>query len=171
MSKPGVIFKRCGCRDTTGRRLEQRCQRLDERGHGSWYFHACAANVLGRSELVRRGGYPSQAAARRARHAWLAATGEQRSAGSWTVERWLRYWLTTRAHLRPTSLLHYTRGDGHADIHVSCQYPANHRQRKDRAPYSGRSLRRSWTRGHRRSIRKVPGGGGWCGTGRAGGVT
>lgn len=43
------------------------------------------------------------------RRKWLAATGEERTARSWTVERWLRYWLSTRTHLRPTSLLHYTR--------------------------------------------------------------
>ncbi|HEU4424217.1 MAG TPA: hypothetical protein VFR67_16935 [Pilimelia sp.] len=95
MNNPGVIFKRCGCRDGKGQRLEQRCSRLDERGHGRWYFHACAVNLLGRSERVRCGGYPSQAAARRARDAWLAATGEERTARSWTVERWLRYWLPT----------------------------------------------------------------------------
>ena len=46
---------------------------------------------------------------RRARDEWLACTGEERAARSWTVERWLRYWLSTRAHLRPTSMLHYTR--------------------------------------------------------------
>jgi len=51
----------------------------------------------------------TQAAARRARDEWLAATGEEHTARSWTVERWLRHWLTTRTHLRPTSVLHYTR--------------------------------------------------------------
>ncbi len=109
MAGTGVIFKRCGCRDLTGKRLEKSCPRLTERAHGSWYFHACATNVLGRSERLRRGGYPSQTAARRARDEWLATTGEERTARSWTVERWLRYWLSTRTHLRPTSLLHYTR--------------------------------------------------------------
>ncbi|MEV0131730.1 tyrosine-type recombinase/integrase [Dactylosporangium sp. NPDC050688] len=109
MASKGVIFKRCGCRDGNGRRLEQRCPRLIEQAHGSWCFHASARNLLGRSERVRRGGYPSQAAARRARDEWLAATGEERTARSWTVERWLRYWLSTRTHLRPTSMLHYTR--------------------------------------------------------------
>mgnify|MGYP002621195731 CR=1 FL=1 len=109
MATSGVIFKRCGCRDTTGKRLEQRCPRLSERAHGSWYFHASAANVLGRSERVRRGGFPTKTAARRARDAWLASTGQERTAQSWTVERWLRYWLSTRTRLRPTTLLHYTR--------------------------------------------------------------
>ncbi|MFG1955197.1 tyrosine-type recombinase/integrase [Micromonospora sp. NPDC048830] len=109
MTTPGVIFKRCGCRDTTGRRLEQRCPRLSHRTHGSWYFHASAPNMLGRSERIRRGGFPTKAAARRARDEWLASTSEERTARSWTVERWLRYWLSTRTKLRPTTLLHYTR--------------------------------------------------------------
>jgi integrase len=108
-STKGVIFKRCGCRDGSGRRLEQRCPRLTEQAHGSWCFHASPRNLLGRSERVRRGGFASQAAARRARDEWLASTEGERTARSWTVERWLRYWLSTRTHLRPTSLLHYTR--------------------------------------------------------------
>ncbi|QGN50626.1 tyrosine-type recombinase/integrase [Micromonospora sp. WMMC415] len=82
---------------------------MGERGHGTWYFHASATNLLGRSERVRRGGFPTQKAARRARDEWLASTGEERTAQSWTVERWLRYWLSTRTRLRPTTLLHYTR--------------------------------------------------------------
>ncbi|MER7004804.1 hypothetical protein ABT297_17405 [Dactylosporangium sp. NPDC000555] len=48
-------------------------------------------------------------AGRRARDEWLACTGEERTARSWTVERWLRYWLSTRTHLHPASLPHYTR--------------------------------------------------------------
>jgi hypothetical protein len=110
MSSRGVIFKRCGCRDAaTRQRLEKACPRLAEPGHGSWYFHASAMDLLGRSERVRRGGYPSQAAARRARDEWLATTGADRTARWWTVERWLRYWLSTRTAIRPTTRLHYTR--------------------------------------------------------------
>jgi len=94
MAASDGVLKRCGCRDTSGKRLEKACPRLSERGHGSWYFHASATNLLGRSERARRGGYPSQAAARRARDEWLACTGEERTACGWTVERWLRYWLS-----------------------------------------------------------------------------
>lgn len=108
-STNGVIFKRCSCRDGNRRRLEQSCPRLTERGHGTWYFHCSATNLLGRPERARRGGYPSQAAARRARDEWLATTGEDRTARSWTVERWLRYWLSSRTSIRPTTKLHYTR--------------------------------------------------------------
>jgi hypothetical protein len=64
MSSPGVVFKRCGCRDNSRKRLEQHCPRLPERGHGSWYFHCSAPNLFGRPERIRRGGFPSQTAAR-----------------------------------------------------------------------------------------------------------
>jgi integrase len=109
MAASGVIFKRCGCRDAMGRRLEKRCARLAERGHGTWYFHCSATNLLGRSERVRRGGYRSRAAARRARDEWLAHTGEQRTARAWTVEQWLRHWLSTHTAIRDTTRLHHTR--------------------------------------------------------------
>jgi hypothetical protein len=103
MASTGVIFKRCGCRNDAGRRSERSCPRLAERGHGSWYFHCSATNLLGRPERARRGGYPSQAAARRDRDEWLATTGEDRTARSWTVERWLRYWLFNGGLLRRES--------------------------------------------------------------------
>lgn len=108
------IFKRCGCKDiTTGRRLEKTCPRLAERGHRTWYFHCSATNLLGRSEWARRGGNLWQAAVRRARDEWLARTGEERTAKSWTVERWLRYWLSTPTSIRATTKLHYTRDVEH----------------------------------------------------------
>jgi len=110
MRTPGQIFKRCGCRNqATKQRLDRACPRLSERGHGTWYFHCSATNALGRAERIRRGGYPSQAAARRARAEWLAHTGQERTARSWTLERWLRYWLASRTQIRPTTRLHYTR--------------------------------------------------------------
>nr|WP_240638459.1 tyrosine-type recombinase/integrase [Micromonospora aurantiaca] len=109
MATSGVIFKRCGCRDDQRRRLEQSCPRLGERGHGTWYFHCSATNLLGRSERVRHGGYPSQAAARHARDEWLTTTEADRTAQGWTVERWLRHWLHNRTKIRPTTRFHYTR--------------------------------------------------------------
>jgi hypothetical protein len=41
-------------------------------------------------ERARRGGYPSQAAARRARDEWLTGSAADRTAEGWTVERWRR---------------------------------------------------------------------------------
>jgi hypothetical protein len=86
-SSSGAIFKRCGCRDANQRRLEQSCPRLTERGHGTWYFHCSATNLVGRRERARRGGYPSQAAARQARDGFLAGTAADRTAEGWTVQR------------------------------------------------------------------------------------
>ncbi len=60
-------FRRCGCRNSRGQRLEQNCPKLADRGQGTWYFHCSAPSLVGRSDRIRRGGYPSQAAARQAR--------------------------------------------------------------------------------------------------------
>jgi hypothetical protein len=48
MTSAGKTFKRCGCRNEHGKRLEQGCPQLPERGHGSWYFH-CSAWRCGRN--------------------------------------------------------------------------------------------------------------------------
>jgi hypothetical protein len=109
MSGSSVIFKRCGSRSPEGKRLEKSCPKLGEPGHGSWYFHCYAPNLLGRAERIRRGGFASQAAARAARNEWLATTEARRTAGGWTMERWLRHWLDSRTGIRPTTRLHYTR--------------------------------------------------------------
>src|SRR5947207_504126 len=110
MGKPGRVFKQCGCRDASGRRLYEHCPRLaGERRHGSWYFHCSAPNMLGRPERAGRGGFASKTAASRARDAWLAAGAADRTAHGWTIERWLRFWLSTRTAIRETTLLHYTR--------------------------------------------------------------
>ena len=110
MTSQGVIVKRCGCMDPTSRRqLGKGCPRLAERGHGSWFFHCSVTNLLGRPERVRRGGYQSQAAAQRARDEFLAQSREERTADAWSMQRWLRYWLSTRTSIRPTTKLHYTR--------------------------------------------------------------
>jgi hypothetical protein len=56
----------------------------------------------------RWGGFPSQAAATRARDDVLDQSLERFTGQRWTVERWLRYWLTTRTSIRPTTLRVYT---------------------------------------------------------------
>ena len=109
MTSTGKTFKRCGCRNHQGQRLEQNCPRLAERGHGAWHFHCSAPNLFGRSDRIRRGGYPSQAAARQARDDILADSAARRTGAGWTVERWLQHWLDTRTRIRPTTRLHYTR--------------------------------------------------------------
>src|SRR5262249_1018546 len=109
MSSKGVVFRWCGCRDgLTTRRLGDACLRLAEARHGSWYFHVSVTNLMGRRERVRRGGYQTEAAARGAGDEVLGRSGEEQTSRSWTVARWLRYWLSTRVGIRPTTRLSHT---------------------------------------------------------------
>ncbi|MEU7844737.1 hypothetical protein AB0B39_27670 [Micromonospora sp. NPDC049114] len=96
MNSQGVVVKRCRCVDPeTGRRRGASCPQLTQRAHGSWYFHCSIRNLLGQTERIRRGGYASEAAARTARDELLALSREEQAGRSWTVTRWLRYWLST----------------------------------------------------------------------------
>ncbi|MFY1597085.1 tyrosine-type recombinase/integrase [Micromonospora sp. WMMD737] len=69
--------------------------------------------MLGKVERIRRGGYRSEKAARRACDELLALSREEQAGRSWTVARWLRYWLSTRKSIRPTTRMHYTRDIEH----------------------------------------------------------
>lgn len=102
------VFKRCGCRDPQTRdRLERACPRLGERGHGSWYFECVVSTMAGRRERVRRGGFATKAAALQARDALQSQSAEESTTALWTVARWLRFWLSTRTSIRPSTLRSY----------------------------------------------------------------
>ena len=112
----GVIVKRCGCLEPgTRRRLGRRCGRLPERGHGSWYFHCSVTTMFGRRERVRRGGYGTRREAEAARDELLERSRAERTTATWTVARWLRYWLSTRTRIRPSTLRSYTE---HVERHL-----------------------------------------------------
>ena len=113
----GGVFKRCGCRDPrTGRALDTTCPQLRERGHGSWYFDCAVAALPGKRGRVRRGGYLTRRDAVAARDEVLDRDGGGRATvEAWTVARWLRYWLTTRTSIRPSTLRSYTE---HVERHL-----------------------------------------------------
>jgi len=73
------------------------------------------ATVRGRRERVRRGGYLTRRDAVAARDALLNRSAEDRGVDAWTVGRWLRYWLTTRTSIRPSTLRSYTE---HVELHL-----------------------------------------------------
>jgi integrase len=106
----GSTFKRCGCRDRrTGRQLGRRCQRLRERGHGSWYL-AIELSVApdGRRRRIRLGGYATRAAARAALGRLSIPGGQaRRSAPGCTTGQWLVAWLAGRQSLRPSARRSY----------------------------------------------------------------
>ena len=44
----GSTFKRCGCRDESGKQLGVRCPKLNGRGHGSWWARFDVPPAAGR---------------------------------------------------------------------------------------------------------------------------
>src|SRR5262245_18432014 len=71
-------------RDESGRRARVRCARLGERRHGRWYFRCSTRDLWGRRDVLRRGGFASRAAARRARDEVLGLSREERTGQIWT---------------------------------------------------------------------------------------
>lgn len=109
MSNQGVIFTRCSCQNlTSGRHLGRSCPQLTQGGHGNRYFHVSVTNLISRRERVRRGDYPPRAAARQARDAVLARSRKDQTSHAWTLARWLRYWLSTRVAIQPTTRRSHT---------------------------------------------------------------
>jgi len=64
--------------------------------------------MAGRRERVRRGGFATRAAAIVARTALLSRSREESTTELWTVARWLRFWLSTRTSIRPSTVRSYT---------------------------------------------------------------
>ena len=65
--RKGRVYRRCSCRDEAGKQLGQTCPRLLSDGkHGTWYFAVDVPNTAGKRRTMRRGGFPTKAAASRA---------------------------------------------------------------------------------------------------------
>jgi integrase len=102
----GSVYRRCGCRDgSTGRLAGARCPGLRSPRHGSWYFSADLPSAAGQRRRVRRGGFPTQAAAVAAILA-LASPAAGPEPGLTTGE-WLRRWLASRVSLRASTSRSY----------------------------------------------------------------
>src|SRR5262249_18977467 len=93
----------------------QSCPRLGERGHGSWSFHCSVTTMFGGRERVRRGGFATRREAEAARDGLLERSRAKRTTATWTTGRWLRYWLSTRTSIRPSTLRSYTE---HVERHL-----------------------------------------------------
>src|SRR5262249_35457908 len=69
---------------------------------GTGEFRSEVSTMFGHRERVRRGGYPTRQAAKAAWDELLERSRAERTTRTWTVARWLRYWLTTRTSIRPS---------------------------------------------------------------------
>jgi hypothetical protein len=86
--------------------------------------------MFGGRERVRRGGYTMRRAAEDARDELLERSRAERTIQTWTVARWLRYWLPTGQH-------HGTRRD---------RLPAEEQRRLHRRSPAGLANRRHFLR-------------------------
>jgi integrase len=110
MTGQGSVYKRCGCVDpVTRRQFAGRCPRLAGSRHGSWYLELeLPAGPDSRRCRIRRGGYPSRAAAT-AVLARLRDPGHgDQGGGVLTVGDWLAHWLVSRAAPAASTVRGYT---------------------------------------------------------------
>lgn len=105
----GRIYRRCGCRDATGRQLGARCPTLTQRRHGRWAFAVDLPSLDRRRKTLRRGGFPTQAAARSALHRVLACErAGVHSDDRQTLADHLATWIEHKAlSLKPTTMARY----------------------------------------------------------------
>jgi hypothetical protein len=98
MSGQGSVYKRCGCTDPeTGRQLGGRCPRLAGSRHGSWYIELeLPAGPGGQRCRIRRGGYPSRAAAAAVLAQLRGPRTSDPSGRMLTTGNWLAHWLASR---------------------------------------------------------------------------
>ncbi len=95
----GSTFKRCACKDEDGRQLGKACPKLRGTRHGSWYY---AARVPGQQHPVKKGGFPTQAAAEAALRALQGkvAAGQDLAAAQQTTGAYLEQWLEGKSGLK-----------------------------------------------------------------------
>ena len=105
----GTVFARCACRSPeTGRQLGAQCPRRGQVGHGRWYCDAHVPGADGRQKRLRQGGFLTRAAAEQGLVEVLELDGPDAMAETWTVKRWLEYWLSlSEDRLRPSTLRAY----------------------------------------------------------------
>lgn len=105
----GRVYRRCGCRDAQQRQLGAHCPTLHtDPSHGTWNFAVDLPNPERRT-TVRRGGFPTEEAARTALRRLLegAAAGFNADPNQ-TLADYLIEWLHTKQlQLKPTTFARY----------------------------------------------------------------
>ena len=110
MISDGGVYRRCGCVDlATGRQYGRACPRLAAGGrHGSWYVRLeLPAGLDGRRRRIRRGGYPSRAAAMAVLARLRAPRPGDTGTRILTVGDWLAHWLVSRTATAPSTVRGY----------------------------------------------------------------
>ena len=141
MSARGSVFRRCSCRDESGRELGKRCPRLAERGHGTWSFTVELPPLSnGKRRQVKRGGFSTKGAATAELNRLLGQEGrgvDTLSGARMTVEVWLRQWLAGKGDVRATTERGYR---GHVENYLIPKL-GHHRLAELRPQHIGAALR------------------------------
>nr|WP_237509352.1 site-specific integrase [Streptomyces sp. SID8382] len=106
----GRVYRRCGCRDTHRHQLGTHCLRLTtDSHHGSWTFAVDLPSPDHHRTTIRRGGFPTQDAARSALRRMLEGeAGGFTADPNQTVADYLTTWLEVKAYvLKPTTVARY----------------------------------------------------------------
>jgi integrase len=109
MISEGCVYRRCGRVDpATGRQYGRACPRLAGGRHGSWYVRLeLPAGLDGQRRRIRRGGYPSRAAAVAVLARLRAPRPGDTGARMLTVGDWLAHWLVSRTATAPSTVRGY----------------------------------------------------------------
>jgi integrase len=111
------IYRRCGCRDESGKQLGNNCPQLSDSKHGTWGYYVNAGKDprTGKRVQHRKTGFPTKKAAQTARNevaakvdkgAFVAPTKESFAE---YVDKWLPRRASTGDGLKPTTLANYER--------------------------------------------------------------
>jgi len=102
----GRVYRRCGCRDATGRQLGAGCPALAQRRHGRWAFAVDLPSLDRRRKTLRRGGFLTQTAARNALDRVLACErAGVHSDDRQTLADYLAAWIEHKyISLKPTTM-------------------------------------------------------------------
>ena len=93
----GRVFRRCGCRDESGKQLGFGCPKLGQKGHGTWSYMVDVQSIDGRRRQMKRGGFRTKSEALNALDevSALSRTGHQVD-DKITVGAWLDLWLAEK---------------------------------------------------------------------------
>src|SRR5437763_9291629 len=107
----GSTYKRCTCKDATGKRLGKTCPQL-RNSRGSWYYVVeLPPDVKGQRRQQRRGGFPSERDAERAMASVAQQIDEDRYVEplKLTVRAYLAERLAGKGNHRPSTRRSYQR--------------------------------------------------------------
>ncbi len=106
----GSVFKRCGCADFSGGRLDAECPNLKKFDHGSWYYQVeLPPEPDGQRRRARKGGFVTRREAQQALVDLLDRVNKRTRVepGRETITVYLDRWLAAKSGLRQTTRRSY----------------------------------------------------------------